>query len=628
MRLVSSERSGKASLQKTLKFPDLFSIATGAMISSGLFVLPGLAYYYAGPAAIAAYVLAGILILPALFSKAELATAMPKAGGDYYFIDRSLGHMAGTIAGIAAWVSLSIKTAFAFVGIKVFLEVLVPGIDSLAITMAALVFFTFLNLRGAFHAGKAQVFMVAGLLLILLIFSVMGNLHTSVTRMTPFAPGGFKGILEATALIFVAFGGLTKAASVSEEAANPKRDIPLSMIVSLAVVTFLYFTSVTVCVGTIDGNALASSMTPLSDAARTFAGNPGYIILALAAVFAFLSTANAGIMASARFPLAMSRDRLIPSVIGRIGTKRGTPWFSIVLTSVFITAMLFVDFVRLVKMASAMQIFLFMLTNIVVIVMRESRIHTYRPSFRSPFYPWMQIAGAATMFTLLVMIGLDALIACSTVVLGGSIWYFIYSRKRVERDSALLHLAARIFPKELKRRNESITRELKKVLMERDVITEDRFDKLVLASDIIDLEKSMGLEEFLTIVAGTIAPSLAMDADELFRLLIERERTSPTALRPGLAIPHIIIPGTGKFTVTLARCKGGINFSNDTEPVHIVFILAGTMDERNFHLKALMAIAEITTASGFDESWKKCLTIQGLRDLVLLSKRRREIQAE
>lgn len=612
-------------LHKSLGFPDLFAISTGAMISSGLFVLPGLAYYYAGPAAVLSYLLAGTLILPALFSKAELATAMPKAGGTYYFIDRSLGHMAGTIAGLAAWFSLSIKTAFAFVGIKVFLEVLFPEVNSLGITLVALVFFTFLNLRGASHAGKAQVIMVSGLLLILLAFSVLGNLHTSAAKMVPFATGGIKGILQATALIFVAFGGLTKAASVAGEATNPKRDIPLGMITSLAVVTFLYFTSVMVCVGTLDGSELALSMTPLSDAARTFAGNPGFIVLALAAVFAFLSTANAGILASARFPLAMSKDRLIPSVIGRIGLKRGTPWFSITLTSAFIAAMLFIDFTRLVKIASAMQIFLFMLTNIVVIVMRESRIHTYRPSFRSPLYPWIQILGAATMFILLVMIGTEALIACSVVVFGGSIWYFLYSRKRVERDSALLHLAARIFPKELKRRNESITRELKKVLMERDVITEDRFDKLVLASDILDIEKALELEEFLKLVSDRIAPSLQMEADELFRLLLERERTSPTALRPGLAIPHIIIPGTDKFTVNLARCKGGINFGDDTEPVNIVFILAGTIDERNFHLKALMAIAEITTASGFDDSWKKCRTVEGLRDLVLLSKRRREV---
>jgi len=600
--MVSDSSTGRKNsrLHKSLRFPDLFSIATGAMISSGLFVLPGLAYYYAGPSAIAAYVIAGILILPALFAKAELATAMPKAGGDYYFIDRSLGHLAGTVAGIAAWVSLSIKTAFAFVGIKVFLEVLVPGTYSMEITLAALAVFTFLNLRSASHAGRAQVFMVTGLLTILLVFSVLGNLHTSAARMLPFAPNGIRGIVEATALIFVAFGGLTKAASVAEEAANPRRDIPLSMMASLAVVTFLYFTSVTVCVGTLEGGVLAASMTPLSDAAATFAGRTGFIVMAVAAIFAFLSTANAGILASARFPLAMSRDRLVPAVIGRIGSRSGTPWFSIALTSVFIASMLFVNFERLVKMASAMQIFLFMLTNVVVIVMRESRIHTYKPSFKSP-------------------------LASSAVIFGGSIWYFVYSRKRVQRDSALLHLAARIFPGELKFRNESITRELKKVLMERDIITEDRFDRLVLRSEILDIPESMELKEFLKIAAETIAPSLEMQPAELYQLLLEREKASPTALRPGLAIPHIVVPGNGKFTVNLARCTGGINFGNPSEPVHTVFILAGTMDQRNFHLKALMAIAEITTAPGFDEAWRKCRTTQGLRDLVLLSRRRREV---
>lgn len=611
-------------LRRNLKLPELFAVATGAMISSGLFVLPGLAYYYAGPSAVMAYLLAGILILPALFSKAELTTAMPKAGGTYYFIDRSMGHLAGTIAGIAAWFSLSIKTAFAFVGIRVFIEVLFPQADSLLFSLAACFFFTFLNLRGVAHAGKAQIVMVAGLLAILLVFSVVGSVHTSAARMTPFLTGGFNGVLKATALIFVAFGGLTKAASVSEEAANPKRDIPLSMISALSAVTFLYFTSVLVCVGTLDSAVLEGSMTPLSDAAATFAGNPGYIILTLAAVFAFLSTANAGILASARFPLAMSRDRLVPGFLGRIGTKRGTPWMSVLLTGAFISAMLFLDFVSLVKMASAMQIFLFMLTNIAVIVMRESRVHTYRPSFKTPLYPWMQIAGIFTMLLLLVMLGMKALIACSIIIFGGTLWYFIYSRKRTERDSALLMLAARIFPRELKKQNGSIARELKDVLMERDVITEDRFDKLVLESDILDIDECMELECFLHRISSILAEKLEMEEGKLFNLLLEREKTSPTALRPGLAIPHIIIPGEQKFSVTLARCRNGINFGEDSEPVHIVFVLAGTMDERNFHLKALMAIAEITTASGFDASWGKCRSLQGLRDLVLLSKRRRE----
>jgi len=612
-------------LHRSLRLPDLFAVATGSMISSGLFVLPGLAYFYTGPSVILAYLLAGILIVPALLSKIELTTAMPKAGGDYYFIDRSLGHLAGTVTGIAAWSSLCIKTAFAFVGIRIFIEVLLPQANSLLFSLAACGFFTFLNLRGASHAGKTQIILVAGLLTILIVFSVLGSVHTSAVRMTPFLTGGLNGFLGATALIFVAFGGLTKAASVAEEASNPKRDIPLSMIGALAVVTFLYFTSVLVCVGTLEGQALASSMTPLSDAARAFSGNIGYIVLTVAAVLAFLSTANAGIMASARFPLAMARDRLIPGVMARIGVRRGTPWVSILLTGGFIAGMMFLDFESLVKMASAMQLLLYMLSNIAVIVMRESRIHTYRPSFRAPLYPWVQIAGTVTMTFLMVMIGMKALIAFSAITLGGTLWYFIYSRNRVARDSALLCLTDRVFPKELKPRDGSIEKELKNILMERDYITEDRFDKLVLQSRIIDLEKAMELEDFFRLVSRELSSELEMDQDELFSLLLERENTSPTALRPGLAIPHIIIPGEGKFCVSLARSKEGISFGKGAEPVHTVFILAGTMDERNFHLKALMAIAEITTASGFDSAWAKCRTPQGLRDLVLLSKRRREV---
>lgn len=96
---------------------DIFCIASGAMISSGLFVLPGLAYSKAGPAIIFSYAIASILIIPAILFKTELSTAMPKAGGTYFFIDRSMGPLMGTIGGFAAWFSLAFKSAFALIGI-------------------------------------------------------------------------------------------------------------------------------------------------------------------------------------------------------------------------------------------------------------------------------------------------------------------------------------------------------------------------------------------------------------------------------------------------------------------------------------------------------------------------------
>ena len=104
-------------LKKELGLADVFAISTGAMFSSGFFLLPGIASAYAGPAVVVAYLIAAVLVIPAMLSKAELATAMPRAGGTYYFIDRSMGPLLGTIGGIGTWFSLMFKSAFALIGI-------------------------------------------------------------------------------------------------------------------------------------------------------------------------------------------------------------------------------------------------------------------------------------------------------------------------------------------------------------------------------------------------------------------------------------------------------------------------------------------------------------------------------
>ena len=108
---------------------DVFCISTGAMISSGIFVLPGIAYAKSGPAMILAYMLAAILIIPSMLAKAELATAMPKAGGVYFYIDRSLGPWWGIFGGFASWFSLSFKSAFALIGMGAFAVLIYPDIN-------------------------------------------------------------------------------------------------------------------------------------------------------------------------------------------------------------------------------------------------------------------------------------------------------------------------------------------------------------------------------------------------------------------------------------------------------------------------------------------------------------------
>ena len=118
-----------ATLKRELGLLAVFCIASGAMISSGLFILPAIVFLRVGPATLMVYVLAGIFMLPSILSKIELATAMPKSGGSYFFIERSMGPLPGTLTGLANWLSISLKTAFALVGIGAFITLFYPGVS-------------------------------------------------------------------------------------------------------------------------------------------------------------------------------------------------------------------------------------------------------------------------------------------------------------------------------------------------------------------------------------------------------------------------------------------------------------------------------------------------------------------
>ena len=154
-------------LKKVLGPFSVFAIATGTTLSAGFFLLPGLAFAGAGPAVILSYLIAGLLLVPAMLCIVELGTAMPRAGGAYFYLDRSLGPLAGTIGGMGTWLALTLKTAFALVGMGYYLQILFPGAppDIIAISLAVL--FGIMNYWGSGKTGKLQIILVIGLLAIL-----------------------------------------------------------------------------------------------------------------------------------------------------------------------------------------------------------------------------------------------------------------------------------------------------------------------------------------------------------------------------------------------------------------------------------------------------------------------------
>ena len=622
----------RSNLEKSLGFKEVFSISAGAMISSGLFVLPAVVFAKAGPSIVLAYILAACFAVPAMLSKAELATAMPKSGGVYFYITRSFGPLFGLFSGLAAWFSLSLKSAFALIGVGVFLVPLFSSVSPYTIKLIAVtctVLFAIVNLLSVKGTGRLQVVLVVILLGSLLFFVARGIGEVDLARFAGTGEIGVFKILSVTGLIFVSFGGLTKVASVAEEVRNPGKSIPRGMFSAFAVVALLYVGVVFTAIGVLSDAEFAGTQTPISLAASKVSGSVGYYVLTASAMIAFVTTANAGLMAASRNPLAMARDNLLPKRLAHIHPRLRTPVLSIVITSVFMIAcIVLLDIESLVKVASTMKLLLFALVNISVIFMRQSGIVTYKPLYKAPLYPYLQIAGTAVYLFLIVQMGAVPLLITAGFFGVSILWYFIFAKKHVRTDSAFVRMVGTIADRELVANDQTLEGELLDILRERDEIREDRFDSIIRKSIVLDLDRTVTRDEFFRLAAEAISGRWDVDLASVQAKLSEREQHASTLIYPGVAvphaIPHIIIEGSNLFDIVLARNKFGIEWNEQGDVVYTVFCMIGSKDERNFHLKALMSIAQVLQDPDFHRQWTKARTAEELKSAILVAKRRRE----
>jgi len=609
-------------LKKELTLINIFCVATGAMISSGLFVLPGLAYAKAGPAVILSYIIGGLLIIPTLLSKAELTTAMPKAGGDYFYIMRGFGPLFGTIAGFSSWFSLSLKGAFALIGMGAYLSVITPlPLDIIAFWLC--LFFILLNLVGVKEAGKLQVFFVLGLLAILLTYILSGLKAVNMSHFRPFFSEGVGPMLATASFVFISYGGLTKVAALAEETKDPGRNLPLGMMLSIIVTSIFYAMVIFVTIGALDPDSLKATLTPILDGAGAFSGDIFKTIICIAAFLAFISTANAGIMTASRYPLGMSRDKLLPSVFQKISARFKTPYVSVLFTGSFmVMAIMFLKLELLVKVASSILILLFIFANLTVILFRESKISSYRPKFYSPFYPYTQIIGILGGGFLLIEMGTFIVFLTMTFLLLGFIWYKIYAQRRATQDSALIYVLEKLVAKDRELASDNLLMELKDIVVQRDELLKDKFHKLIEQAQIVDIEEVLEVETCFKHISDILGKELSLTSKDLFEKFIEREREVSTIIRKGLAIPHIVIEGGDTSKILLVRAKAGVVFPND-EVVHTLFILVTPANQRVLHLKILAAIAQIAQDPKFDKKWLEARGRDELRNIVLLAERKR-----
>lgn len=612
-------------LKRELGLFDVFCIASGSMISSGLFVLPGIAHAQAGPAVVVSYFLAGFLALIGLLNVAELTTAMPRTGGNYFFVHRTLGPAIGTISGLINWFSLALKSAFALIGMgafgRILLEPYFPELSMEWIAVALAVMFVILNLVGTKSVAVMQVILVVGLFVLMSYYIAVGLPMVHPENFDPVAPNGLMAVLFTTGFVFVAYGGLLKVSSVAGEVKDPGRNIPLGMMLALLAATIFYTLMVLVTTGVLPGATLDGSLTPISDGAKAFMGPLGVQLMSGAAVLAFISTANAGILAASRYLVALGQDEMAPPVLKQVNQRFQTPHYAILVTGLVCIAALFVDLYVLVEGASSVMILSYALSCLCVIIIREGHLQNYRPEFSAPLYPWLQLVGLGGYLALIVAMGIEAFLITFGLSLVGFVLYWTYGRARADHEYALLHLVERVTSRRLV--TGTLESELKEIIRERDTVVLDDFDHLVEDCSVLDLSGEVPLESFFQQAAEILSPKVGIDQDEFLAQLAAREKESSTAITPVFAIPHVVFPGEGPMHMLLVRCQPGIHFNDEAPEVHAVVVLAGSAEDRNLHLRCLSAIAQIVQNKDFDQRWVRARDDQAMKDIFLLGERRR-----
>ena len=417
-------------LQRTLSLPGAIAVSVGGMLS-GIFVLPGLAVGITGSSVWLAFLVAALCILPAVLSKSELATAMPKSGGTYVYIERAFGPLFGTIAGIGLWLSLLLKSAFSLVGLSFYLYVLIEVDESYTkyIALLALLFILLLNVFGVKKVEKTQLVIVTISVLSLITIVFFGFNSFDSKLMEPVFSEGGSGFIAGVAFLYISYAGVTKIAAVAGEIKNPEKNLPRTMIISLLLITTVYVLVALVLVGNVDQSVLSTDIKPIHTLFQTIGGDYFGYFAAVVGVITLMSMANSGVLASSRFPFAMAKDKMMPGFLGIVNSKFMTPVAAILTTSLLIgLAIVYLDVIKIAKLASAFKVLMFIFNELSVIVLRETNAQWYKPSFRSPLYPYVQLFGIVSGIVLLAFLGIMPIVSVFGVFALGFIIFLIYGR--------------------------------------------------------------------------------------------------------------------------------------------------------------------------------------------------------
>ncbi len=477
LSLLLEEMKGENRLRRVLGPVALTSLGIGAIIGTGIFVLTGVAAHdKAGPGIILSFAFSGAACVFAALCYAEFASMVPVAGSAYTYAYATLGELFAWIIGwdlileyavASATVAhgwshyfqdfLSIfgvyipfaltKSPFDFDAVTGYLSSTGTVIDLPAILITIIV--TIILVKGIRESAGFNAGLVITKLIIVLLVIIIGMFYINVANWKPFAPYGFTGIsifgktllgqtglggapvgvLAGAAVIFFAYIGFDSISTHAEEAKNPKRDVPIGIIVSLIICTVLYICVAAVLTGMVPYNKINID-APVSNAFMQVGLPWVQFIVSLGAVAGITSVLLVMMLSQPRIFLAMARDGLLPrSVFGAVHEKYRTPWKSTILTGIFVSTLAGLLPLRiLAELVNIGTLFAFVIVCSAVLIMRKINPDAQRP-FRAPWVPFVPVAGILTCLLLMFSLPGENWLRLFIWLAIGMVIYFFYGRK-------------------------------------------------------------------------------------------------------------------------------------------------------------------------------------------------------
>ncbi len=439
--------TGKGELARTIGLFQLSLFGIGATVGTGIFIVLTQAVPVAGPAVIWSFVIAGTVAGLTAICYAELASAVPVSGSSYSYAYATLGEGIAMVVAACLLLEYGVSAAAVAVGWSEYLNELLDSLfgftipESLSSSPEAggvinipavilVVLCTLLLIRGASESARVNTIMVLIKLGVLALFIVVGVSGWNSDNLSDFAPFGLSGVTSAAGIIFFSYIGLDAVSTAGEEVKNPRRTMPLAIIIALVTVTSLYVLVAIVAVAAQPMAAFEGQEAGLAAILEEVTGStwPG-TVLAAGAVISIFSVTLVVIYGQTRILFAMGRDGMVPPIFHRVNPRTLTPVPATIIVAVVVSllaGLLPIDF--LAEMTSIGTLVAFLVVSIGVMVLRQTAPDLPR-GFKVPGYPVtpvLSIAGCCWIISDLRAVTIYVFFGWVAVALA---WYFFYGTR-------------------------------------------------------------------------------------------------------------------------------------------------------------------------------------------------------